>query len=238
MYCTHPLYWALRKNNLNLFKYLVSHTPPEELPDREFTFAFQRMPHNAPQSAIERLQTDGFECVEWLQKDAATADVDKLVKKLQTDDAQLWMRMEPEEQLIDIVSYSLEDDEGELRSPEYILELTRTHPYFINGAVRMSLFRQHYAALNALLKRYHNAIAPETIRARNIAGDTLLHCAAQYCNCGVIRSLLARGADVNAMNGNGETALNFAATTKRNSPGRVSMALKELIDGGAKPWED
>jgi uncharacterized protein len=67
------------------------------------------------------------------------------------------------------------------------------------------------------------------VKARNAAGDTPLHRAAEKGMRSLAESLLARGAEVNARSKNGETPLHFAALDAD-----VSVA-ELLLDAGADP---
>ncbi len=67
------------------------------------------------------------------------------------------------------------------------------------------------------------------VRARNAAGDTPLHRAAEKGMRSLAESLLARGAEVNARSKNGETPLHFAALDADASVAEL------LLDAGADP---
>jgi uncharacterized protein len=67
------------------------------------------------------------------------------------------------------------------------------------------------------------------VKARNAAGDTPLHRAAEKGMRSLAESLLARGAEVNARSKNGETPLHFAALDADASVAEL------LLDAGADP---
>ena len=70
-------------------------------------------------------------------------------------------------------------------------------------------------------------ITSRTIVSTDGSGNTVLHYAADWEYAGAIKTLLEKGADINAKNANGETCIFNAA--KSNNPDIIQL----LVDGGA-----
>lgn len=85
--------------------------------------------------------------------------------------------------------------------------------------------QQNAAALTRLLRRYPDI----NLDHADGNGDTALHLACRADRLGVVRRLLAEGADINAANHRGETPL-FAAIAGSNRIVRYLLAQTESVD--------
>jgi ankyrin repeat protein len=84
-------------------------------------------------------------------------------------------------------------------------------------------------AADALIAYDAKSNARKLVNARNLAGKTALHEAARTGNVPFVRSLIAAGADINAVDDTGKTALTDAIRTSQTE------TVKFLLDRGASP---
>ena len=70
---------------------------------------------------------------------------------------------------------------------------------------------------------------PGSVDARTVGGETPLIKASRCVHAGIVKTLLAAGADVNAANNNGETALIWACYRGHQESARLLVAAKALV---------
>jgi len=101
--------------------------------------------------------------------------------------------------------------------------------YLGNTALHACIRWTAFNAAESLLQADSRSNARKLINARNLAGKTALHDAARAGNLDFIRTLIAAGADCNAVDETGKTALTDALQANRPE------AVKLLLDKGASP---
>ena len=95
----------------------------------------------------------------------------------------------------------------------------------------------HYAAVEASDPAVMQALvdAGADLEARDVAGSTALHYAAQNHNNGIIKVLIEAGADITATQEGGATALHLAAL--HSTPAVMTELMNAGADVNAEDWD-
>ncbi len=101
--------------------------------------------------------------------------------------------------------------------------------YLGNTALHACIRWSAANAADALLAHDAQSNGRRLVSARNLAGKTALHEAARSGNVSFIRTLIAAGADINAVDETGKTSLTDAIQANR------AEAIRSLLDRGASP---